>query len=83
MDDNFLVYLQGRGQGFNPYSAGSKQYNSGLMSSPNIGPVDKLGYRQRDKEASTRRNALLRRLQAQNRGNYMSSANLTPQQGNW
>lgn len=34
------------GADFNPYAAGTKNY--GLKGAPNIGPLDKLGYRERD-----------------------------------
>lgn len=54
------------------YSAGTKRYGAG-RSMPNIGPVsDLLGYAQRDNENQARRNALLRRLRAQDTGNPMN-----------
>lgn len=64
--------------GFNPYAAGSKIYNGG-SSAPNIGPVDKMGYRERDLKYKTRQrnNAILRRLQARQSNRYMSSDNLS------
>lgn len=64
--------------GYNSYAAGSKIYNGG-SSAPNIGPVDKMGYRDRDLKYKTRQrnNAILRRLQARQKGNYASSANLS------
>lgn len=34
------------GSQWNPYAAGNKQY--GIKGAPNIGPVDILGYRERD-----------------------------------
>lgn len=46
---------------FNAYSAGNKVYGSG-RSNPTMGPVDMLGYRQRDRQAAARREALVRRL---------------------
>jgi hypothetical protein len=58
--------------GMNPYAAGAKVYGSG-RSNPTSGPVDKLGYRERDLMTKARRNALLRRLKAQQLGNYLSS----------
>lgn len=76
------AYLLGRKQSFNPYSAGKKLYSSGI-DAPNIGPVDKLGYIERDSVAKSRRNALLKRLKAAQSGNLISSEYLTPQQGNW
>lgn len=54
-------------KGFNPYAAGKKIYGGG-RSMPNIGSVSgmgKLGYAKRDREAGTRKNAILRRLKAQ------------------
>jgi hypothetical protein len=58
------------GGGFNRYAAGGKQY--GLRGAPNIGPVDPLGYRERDLKSKARRNALLRRLKATQAKNFMS-----------
>lgn len=62
------------GGGFNPYTAGAKQY--GLRGAPSIGPVDPLGYRERDLATQARRNAILRRLKAQQQQNYLSADNL-------
>ena len=62
------------GGGFAPYAAGDKRYGSGLMSSPTMGPVDPMGYRERDAMATARRNALLQRLKASQFGNYASAA---------
>lgn len=56
---------------FNPYGAGNKVYGSGRPM-PTIGPVDKAGYRQRDRMAKARRDAMLRRMRAQLSGNNMS-----------
>jgi len=47
---------------FQPYSAGNKVYGM-LRSAPNIGPVDKLGYRNRDRKKKSRKDAIARRLQ--------------------
>lgn len=61
-------------QGFNPYAAGRKVYGGG-RSMPNIGAVSglgKMGYNQRDNEASARKKAILRRLKGQLSGNPMS-----------
>ena len=57
--------------GFNPFAAGHKLYGMG-RTNPTSGPVDKAGYRARDLAAKRRRNAILRMLQAQQGGNYMS-----------
>lgn len=70
------------------YSVGSKVYN-GTRSAPNLGPVNgKEGYAQRDLEYQTRKkatamrkNALLKRIQARQKGRYMSSDNLSSPQG--
>lgn len=64
--------LPGQNYDFNSYAAGNKVYGFG-RNNPTSGPVDKLGYKQRDRAAQLRRNALLRRLQAGQKGNYMSS----------
>jgi len=61
------------GGGFNPLTAGNKRYGSGLLSGPNIGPSDPIGYAERDLQASARRNAILQRLKATMLGNYASA----------
>lgn len=77
-DQNFLRYLQGAYQGFNPYGAGQKTYGGG-RSFPNIGPTSNpQGYNIRDREGAQKRNAMLRRLKSRQRGKYMSSDSLTP-----
>lgn len=77
-DQNFMKYLEGYGQSFNPYGAGPKTYGSG-RSSPNLGKTSRPeGYEERDRKAKAMRNAMLRRLQAGQRGRYMSSDYLTP-----
>jgi hypothetical protein len=57
---------------FNPFAAGNKVYGGG-RSFPTMGPVDRMGYRERDARVRLRRNALLRRLKAGQSKNYMSS----------
>jgi len=61
---------------FNPYSAGRKVYGGGRPM-PNIGPVDPIGYKERDAQNAIQkqqiindRNAALRRLKANQKGNY-------------
>jgi hypothetical protein len=54
-----------------PYAVGKKIYGGG-RSFPNIGPSDKLGYRERDLKAKAKRSAMLRRLQAKRKGQHMS-----------
>jgi hypothetical protein len=56
---------------FLPYAVGNKIYGAGRPY-PNIGPSDKLGYRERDRRAAARRAALLRRLMAMQNSDYMS-----------
>lgn len=56
----------------NPYAAGEKVYGLG-RTMPTMGPVDPLGYRERDLATQTRRNALLRLLKANAKKNYMNS----------
>ena len=50
-----------RKSGFNPYAAGNKVYGM-IRDAPNIGPVDKMGYKERDARARLRKQAVSRRL---------------------
>jgi len=61
-----------RTSGIAPYAVGNKIYGGG-RSFPTSGPVDKMGYRERDAKASARRDAVLRRLQAKQSGKYASA----------
>lgn len=61
-----------QGQQYLPYAAGNKIYGGG-RDAPNLGPVDATGYRERDLKYQARRTAMLRRLQAQQAGNYGSA----------
>lgn len=71
-DQNFLRYLQGNVQSFNPYGAGEKVYEGG-RTSPNLGPTtNRMGYDERDAAAKAKRNAMLRRMKSTQRGRYMS-----------
>lgn len=80
MNEDFLKYLQGANAGFQPYAAGNKQYGFSARSAPNVGPVsDKQGYKERDLKAKTMRNAMLRRMQAAQKGRYFSPDYLDPQ----
>lgn len=54
-----------------PYAAGDKIYGGG-RDAPNIGPVDPTGHNERDLKYQARRSALLRRMQAVRKGQYMS-----------
>lgn len=57
----------------NPYAVGDKIYGGG-RSFPTMGPVDPMGYKERDAQVKARRNAALRRMEAEQRGKFMSSA---------
>lgn len=57
----------------NPYAAGKPVYR-GTSSAATMGPVDPMGYKMRDAKAVARRNAILARLKAMQKGKYMSSA---------
>ena len=76
MDPNFLAYIQGRqSPGQSQYGVGKKRYGLAGTGVPNSGPTRvQEAYDERDNLAKQRRNALLRRMQAGQRGNYMSSA---------
>jgi hypothetical protein len=52
-----------------PYLVGNKVYGGG-RSFPTMGPVDKLGYRERDAKTKSRRDALLRRMKLNVKGSY-------------
>jgi hypothetical protein len=60
------------GGGFNPFAAGNKSYGGGRPM-PTIGPVDPMGYKERDASTQARRNAMLRQIQAMQSGNNMSA----------
>jgi len=71
------------GGGFNPYAAGAKQYGPSGGTQATMGPVSSegmQGYQQRDQEQRARREAVLKRMQAAQAGNYMSQAYLGGQQ---
>lgn len=55
-----------------PYLVGDRVYGGGRKF-PNLGPSDPLGYRERDLKHKARRDALLRRMKARQKGNYMSA----------
>lgn len=59
-----------RPRDFNPYAVGNVVYNGG-NNAPHSGmKLDPMGYRERDQRAKVRRNAVLRRMKAQNTGNF-------------
>lgn len=53
-----------------PYKVGPRIYGGG-RSFPTMGPVDKLGYRERDLKHKARRQAMLNRLKAKQKGHYL------------
>lgn len=55
----------------NPYAVGNKVYGGG-RSFPTSGPVDPMGYAERDLRAAAQRNAMLRRMKANMAGNFAS-----------
>lgn len=57
---------------FNEYAAGAKIYGGGRYN-PTMGPVDKTGYKERDRKRAVRRNALQAKLKATQKGAYASS----------
>lgn len=64
----------GASSGFQSYAAGAKRYGAG-RSMPNIGNVSGTGlqgYAKRDAEAKARKQAIMRRLKAQQSGNPMN-----------
>lgn len=64
--------FRGKDYTFNAYAAGNKVYGAG-RSFPTMGPVtDILGYRERDRAHKAKRNAVLRRLKALQRGQHMN-----------
>lgn len=65
------------------YAVGSKTYR-GVSSAPNYGPVNgKEGYAARDRKYKTRKKntALLRRIQARQKGQHISADNLSSPPG--
>lgn len=60
-----------QGKQFLPYAAGDKIYGGG-RDAPNLGPVNPMGYRDRDLKYQARRTAMQRRLMALKNANYMS-----------
>lgn len=63
------------GGGFNEYAVGRKHYGGG-RGFPTMGPVDPTGYRERDRIAKARREAMLKRLRAGFGQNFASAAYL-------
>lgn len=67
-----MAYTARSTSSYNPYAVGNKVYGGG-RSFPTSGPVDKMGYRERDATSRARRNAILRRLKSNNSGKYASA----------
>lgn len=55
-----------------PYAVGNRVYSGG-RSNPTSGPVDKLGYKERDAKSAARRSAVLRRMKALQSGKFASA----------
>lgn len=55
-----------------PYSVGNRVYGGGSPQ-PTLGPVDPSGYRERDLQTAARRDAILRRMKAQQSGKFASA----------
>jgi hypothetical protein len=54
-----------------PYAVGNRIYGGGRPF-PTMGPVDPMGYKERDLQASARRDAVLRKLKAVQSGKFAS-----------
>lgn len=57
---------------YNPYAVGNKVYGGG-RSFPTAGMVDKQGYNERDAVSKARKDAILRRMKANDRGKFASA----------
>lgn len=66
------------GAGFNGYAAGNKRYGLAGRSAPNVGAADKAGYKERNNKIAAKKNAVLRRLQAEQSGKYRAPAAQRP-----
>lgn len=55
-----------------PYAVGNRVYGGG-MPQPTLGPVDRMGYKERDLQTKARRDAILRRMKANNTDNFASA----------
>jgi hypothetical protein len=65
---------------FNKYAAGNKIYGGG-RSAPNIGPVDPMGYKERDAKRRLQRNIALRKLKAKKEKRPFSADAMRPTNG--
>jgi len=76
-DQNMLSF--DKPDAYTPYAAGPKTYGLGASTSPHaMGLLDKSGYQERDLLAQARKDAVLRKMKAQQQGQLMSSAALSP-----
>ncbi len=66
-----MAYTPRSSEDVNPYAVGNKIYGGG-RSFPTMGPVDKMGYRERDNKSKARQDAILRRLRAESQGKFAS-----------
>lgn len=66
------AYTSQRDTSANPYAVGNKVYGGGRPF-PTNGPVDKMGYAERDARHKARRQALLNKLKATGSGKIMSA----------
>jgi hypothetical protein len=64
--------LSRRDTGFNPYAVGNKVYGAGRFF-PTSGPVDKVGYRERDAKHKARQQAILNRMRALSQNKIISA----------
>lgn len=69
------AYYSRQKTGINPYAVGNKIYGAG-RSNPTSGPVDKMGYKERDAKSAARRDAIVRRMKSNAKGNYASADSL-------
>lgn len=67
-----MAYFSREQASFVPYAVGNRIYGGGRPF-PTMGPVDPLGYRERDLQTSARRDAILRKMKAYQSGDYASA----------
>lgn len=67
-----MAYLDRQQAAIAPYAVGNRVYGGGRPN-PTMGPVDPTGYKERDAMSAARRTAILRRLQATQKGDYASA----------
>lgn len=65
------AYIDSQNSQMMPYLVGNKVYGGG-RSFPTMGPVDKLGYMERDAKAAARRAVMLRQMKADLKGDFQS-----------